>query len=101
MLDYYPTWSGLSTGTGGENDGSNSYWSLFMPKWQQDDYYSDNFRINKGDAVAMLYKDTATVNAATDPTTTFSTSASIQIENGAIALSTAAGLAFAAAALTF
>lgn len=72
-----------------------------MPKWQQDDYYSDNFRLNKGDSVAMVYKDEAASNAATDPTTSFMTSASILIENGAIRLSTAAGLAFAAAALTF
>ena len=28
---------------------------LFQPKWQVNDYYMNNFRINKGDSVQMHY----------------------------------------------
>jgi len=98
LLDYYPTYSGA---TGAENVGSSTYWSLFMPKWQQDDYYSDNFRINKGDSVTMIYKDSTATSSTTDPTSTFVGGGEIYIDNGALSLSTAAGLAFAVAALTF
>lgn len=38
-----------------------------MPKWQADDLYSDNFRINKGDSVTMFYKDNVALDRATKP----------------------------------
>ena len=48
-----------------------------MPKWQANDIYENNFRINKGDGVTMFYKDGITGAAVpfTDTgSTAFSTS---------------------------
>ena len=73
-----------------------------MPKWQANDIYENNFRINKGDGVTMFYKDGITGAAVpfTDTgSTAFSTSGQKIVDNGAITLSAAATIV--AAALIF
>jgi hypothetical protein len=69
FLDYYPTTWGTNRYTGGEagtnttpysnlsNKGLSSYWSIYQPKWQADDYYKNNFRVNPGDSITVYYKD--------------------------------------------
>ena len=38
---------------------------VYQPKWQANDYYQNNFRLNKGDSVRMRYNvGTATPDTA-------------------------------------
>ena len=76
---------------------------MFMPKWQQDDYYTNNFRLNKGDAITVYYKDSvnAAATAVSTVATPFLTTGEMSLEDGATALGLCASIAFAAAALTF
>ena len=90
------------------NKGLSSYWSIYQPKWQADDYYKNNFRVNPGDSITVYYKDGVTAFANTalnyaieDHTAAFSTTGERLIDGGASTLTFAASIAFTAAALTF
>ena len=65
-------------------------WSLYQPKFQHNDYYYNNFRLNAGDTVQAYYKDGAADNMAAGT--------AIVLTNGATAL---AALAFGAIVLAF
>ena len=97
LLNYYPT----KVEATGVSNNSGVQWSWFMPKWQPDDYYENNFRINKFDTVQMFYKDSCTAACATLASPTFSSGGAVTIDKGATALVASIGIAFAAAALTF
>jgi hypothetical protein len=99
LFDYEPT----DTVTSGYNTGAKSQWSLYMPKWQQDDIYENNFRLNKGDGVTMYYKDSLTAAApfTVSDDTPFSSSGQQTLATGAVSLGAAAALVVSAAALTF
>jgi len=100
LLNYYPdNYTQLNPFT--DNSNAALMWSIFMPKWQPDDYYEDNFRLNKGDTVEMLFKDSCTMRCNDDPSVVFKSGGSATIETGATALAASIGIAFAAAALTF
>merc|ERR1712228_663078 len=77
--------------------GRQIQWSLFMPKWQTDDYYENNFRINKYDAVTPYYKDNANLASST----AFTSGGEHYVAAGAVTVGLSAAVAFAAAALTF
>ena len=53
MLNYEPLTADAS---------STINWALFMPKWQKDDIYENNFRLNKGDSVFLYYNDAGTID---------------------------------------
>merc|ERR1740123_1550806 len=61
ILNYYPVYEGTTAVVSGNsqstNDQAGVQWTFFQPKWQPDDYYKNNFRVNKADPVRMLYKD--------------------------------------------
>ena len=46
------------------NGGTMTY-KLYQPKWQYNDYYSMNFRVNKGDSVQSHYSFTTNTVATT------------------------------------
>ena len=68
-----------------------------MPKWQTDDYYENNFRINKYDSVTPYFK----ANANLASSTAFTSGGEHYIAAGAVSVGLSAAVAFAAAALTF
>lgn len=98
IISYYPSFIGMAAG---DNNYSGVQWTIFQPKWQPDDYYKNNFRLNIGDGVRMLYKDSCTTECSADYTTSLNSEGSRYIEQGAAALTASLGVAFAAAALTF
>lgn len=98
LLNYYPTNSGTAAG---DHTNSQMMWELFMPKWQTNDYYENNFRINKGDVVKMFYKDSCTGVCSLDVAVTFQSGGGMTMFNSATAITVSMGIAFAAAALTF
>lgn len=61
ILNYFPTNDELT----GVLAGARVQYSLFQPKWQADDYYENNFRLNIGDAVTLYYKDADTAISTT------------------------------------
>ena len=80
MLNYEPLTADAS---------STINWALFMPKWQKDDIYENNFRLNKGDSVFLYYIDAGTVDSAT---TSFKSADEVIITAGAVFLATSGGL---------
>jgi len=90
-LDYYPV--------AGDNKmiGGPIYWALFMPKWQTNDYYQNNFRLNKYDSATSYFKDSAALGS----TTQFSQGGEFEILAGASTIGLSVAVAFAAAALAF
>lgn len=87
-----------------EMKGATVTWALFQPKWQANDYYENNFRLNKYDSATIYYKDgieslvTTTLLASND---VFKSSGENEIVTGANYIGFSAAVAFAAAALTF
>ena len=67
-------------------------YEIYQPKWQYNDYYQYNFRVNKGDSIKLFY---ALAAAAPDTAT-----ASITISAGATALG-ASAVALSALLYTF
>jgi hypothetical protein len=86
-----------------EMTGSTVTWSLFQPKWQTNDYYENNFRLNKYDSATMYWKDGLTEVVTTDLLSLdlFNDGGENVIVTHATSLGFSAAVAFAAAALTF
>lgn len=86
-----------------EMTGSTVTWSLFQPKWQANDYYENNFRLNKYDSAVMYWKDGTGTTTTTDLASVdqFNDGGEQVIETGASYMGFSAAVAFAAAALTF
>jgi hypothetical protein len=97
FLDYSP----VAEDT--EMTGSTVTWSLFQPKWQTNDYYENNFRLNKYDSATMYWKDGTGATSLTTLLTTdgFNDGGEQSIVTSAVSLGFSAAVAFAAAALTF
>jgi len=68
-----------------------------MPKWQTNDYYQNNFRLNKYDSATSYFKDSAALGS----TTQFSQGGEFEILAGASTIGLSVAVAFAAAALAF
>ena len=73
------------------SNGNTVTWSLYQPKYQSDDYYFANFRVNKDDTVQASLGDASTTISVTGT--------AVQITAGAKALAAAGALAFASLSL--
>ena len=72
------TYKGLVTFPFTASANTGVKWTLYQPKWQKNDYYKYNFRVNKGDTIKAHYSDASnTISAAADPVTIYAGAASL------------------------